>query len=154
MQRWKSHISIFLFFAALFGLRGPAVRPLHAHDAPALRVNYELAPPAPLPQSSCAPANPAGTHGITLCWTASVSTTVVGYNLYVGTTAGGPYTKVNATLITGTTSFFPTGSLGGVKEFFVARSFDGTAESVNSGEFSTTGIGNPPPPAALQGVAN
>ena len=42
-------------------------------------------------------------HSVTLNWTASTSSNVTGYNLYRGLTAGGPYTKVNAALITAVT---------------------------------------------------
>jgi len=119
-----------------------------------LPVNPSLAPPIPLPQGSCTSQAPAGTHGITVCWTASTSSTVTGYNVYTSTTAGGPYIKANVTPIAGTSYFFATTNLGGVKEFIVVRSFDGTAESANSNEFSLTAIGNPLPPTGAQGVAN
>ena len=39
---------------------------------------------------------------VDLSWTASVST-VSGYNIYRGNVSGGPYTRVNASLISGTT---------------------------------------------------
>jgi len=42
-------------------------------------------------------------HSVTLNWTASTSSNVTGYNLYRGLTSGGPYTKVNTSLIVGTT---------------------------------------------------
>lgn len=118
-----------------------------------LPVNLELAPPVPLPQGSCTSQAPAGTHGITVCWTASASSTVTGYNVYTATTAGGPYTKVNATPVAGTSFFFATANQGGVKEFIVVRSFDGTAESVNSTEISATAVGNPLPPTGVQAVS-
>ena len=42
----------------------------------------------------------AVTHNVTLTWSASVSA-VIGYNVYRGTTSGGPYsTKLNSSLIT------------------------------------------------------
>ena len=129
---------------------------LHAQriTAAVLPVNAALAPPTPLPQGSCVSQAPAGTHGITVCWIASVSTTVTGYNVYTGTTTGGPYTKQNAAPVTGTSFFYSTANSGGVKEFIVVRSFDGTAESANSAEVSLTAIGNPLPPTAVQAVAN
>lgn len=36
---------------------------------------------------------------VTLLWDASTSSDVVGYNMYRGVTQGGPYTKINSTLI-------------------------------------------------------
>jgi hypothetical protein len=125
---------------------------VHAIEFP---VNLALAPPTPTPQTSCASTitPPAGTHGIGLCWVASISPQVTGYNVYSSTTSGGPYTKINTSPVTGTTFFFPTASLGGVTEYFVVRSFDGTAESVNSTEtVGVTALGNPPPPTAPQAV--
>lgn len=120
----------------------------------ALPVNLALEPPTPLPQGSCVSQAPAGVHGITACWTASASTTVTGYNVYVSTTTGGPYTKINTTPVVSTSFFFSTANSGGVKDFIVIRSFDGTAESVNSTEISITAIGNPLPPTGVQAVAN
>jgi hypothetical protein len=35
-------------------------------------------------------------HKVSLSWTASTSTNVAGYNVYRGTTSGGPYTKLNS----------------------------------------------------------
>jgi hypothetical protein len=116
-------------------------------------INFALAPPAVAPQATCVSQAPAGTHGTTVCWTASASATVTGYNVYVATTAGGPYTKQNAAPIAGTSFFFSTANAGGVKDFIVVRSFDGTAESGNSNEISTTTIGNPLPPTAVQAVS-
>lgn len=42
-----------------------------------------------------------GSHAVSLSWTAS-SSTVAGYNVYRGTSATGPYTLLNASLIAGT----------------------------------------------------
>jgi fibronectin type 3 domain-containing protein len=36
-------------------------------------------------------------HSADLAWPASASTAVVGYNVYRGTTSGGPYAKLNST---------------------------------------------------------
>jgi hypothetical protein len=43
-----------------------------------------------------------GQHNAVLAWTASTST-VVGYNIYRASTTGGPYTRVNATLVSAVT---------------------------------------------------
>jgi fibronectin type 3 domain-containing protein len=39
-----------------------------------------------------------GTYVVKLSWTASISQNVAGYNVYRGTTPGGPYMKLNSTL--------------------------------------------------------
>jgi hypothetical protein len=156
----RTGILIFVFNLAFWIAPWRALIPTaHAGPRPqvattALPVNPSLAPPTPLPQGSCVSQAPAGVHGITACWTASASATVTGYNVYTSTTAGGPYAKINTTPVAGTSFFFSTANSGGVKDFIVIRSFDGTAESANSNEFSLTAIGNPLPPTAAQGVAN
>lgn len=122
-------------------------------DLEDLPINLALAPPTPIPQASCISQAPAGTHGITVCWTASVSSTVTGYFVLAGTVTGGPYTAINTTPATGTSFFYPTPNLGGVKQFIVIESYDGTARSVNSAEVSVTAIGNPLPPTAPAAVA-
>ena len=73
-------------------------------------------------------------HSVSLSWTASVSSNVSGYNLYRGTTAGGPFTKVNSTLIVAT-SYQDTTVQAGQAYYYVATAVDGSgAESVYSGE--------------------
>ncbi len=42
-------------------------------------------------------------HTVSLNWTASTSANVTGYNVYRGTQAGGPYTKITPSPIAGTT---------------------------------------------------
>jgi hypothetical protein len=153
-HRWFGTFTFALllaFWATPWRLLIPTV---HAqHMVAEFPMNPALAPPTPLPQGSCVSQAPAGTHGITVCWTASASTTVTGYNVYVGTATGGPYTKQNTAPVTGTTFFFSTGTNGGIKDFIVVRSFDGTAESANSSEISVTAVGNPFPPTGVQAVS-
>jgi fibronectin type 3 domain-containing protein len=53
-------------------------------------------------------ANPAqsnlvSAHAVTLNWNASISSGVIGYNVYRRNAAGGPYTKVNSSVVTVTT---------------------------------------------------
>jgi len=42
-------------------------------------------------------------NSVSLSWTASTSSNVAGYNVYRAATAAGPYTKVNSTVVAGTT---------------------------------------------------
>ncbi len=51
---------------------------------------------------------------VALAWTASTSSGVAGYNAYRSTTSGGPYTKLNSSLIVGTSYADPTVQSGGV----------------------------------------
>lgn len=84
---------------------------------------------------------------VPLTWTASVSTTVVGYNVYRGTVAGGPYTQVNASPVSGTT--YPDNSVApGTTYFYVVTAVDPhNLASDRSAEVSAT---TPPlPPTSL-----
>jgi hypothetical protein len=78
--------------------------------------------------------NPSGTaHTATASWTASTSV-VSGYNVYRGTTSGGPYTKLNGSLIVLLT-YADTTVQSGQTYFFVTTAVDGSGnESVFSNE--------------------
>jgi hypothetical protein len=78
-------------------------------------------------------ATAAATHSAITNWTASTSV-VAGYNVYRGSVSGGPYTKVNGSLIIGVT-FTDTSVLSGQTYFFVTTAVDGSGnESVFSNE--------------------
>lgn len=79
----------------------------------------------------------AGCHAVSLNWVASTSSSAVGYNIYRGTTTGGPYTKVNSSVVVGTT-YIDSTALAGQTYYYVARAVDGSGkESQNSGEAPT-----------------
>ncbi len=59
-------------------------------------------------------------HNVTLSWQASPSS-VVGYNAYVSTASGGPYTLVTASPVAGT-SYLQTGVSGGQTYYYVVTS--------------------------------
>ena len=59
-----------------------------------------------------------GPHSVALSWTASTSP-VVGYNVYRSTTSGGPYTKLNTTLIP-STSYNDQNVQSGMTYYYVA----------------------------------
>jgi hypothetical protein len=65
----------------------------------------------------CAP------HSVSLNWTASVSPSVKGYNVYRGTRAGGPYTKLTAAPVS-QTSFVDITVLAGQTYYYVATAVD------------------------------
>ncbi len=96
-------------------------------------VSNATVPPAPitLTGTGVAPVQ----HSVTLAWTASTST-VVGYNVYRGTTSGGPYVKINTSLIT-TLTYTDTTVQSGTTYYYVATSVDSVGdESLDSGEVS------------------
>ena len=68
-------------------------------------------------------------HWVSLSWTASSSSNVAGYNLYRGTDSTGPFTKVNLSLITGT-SVVDNTAAPGQTYYYVATAVDSSgAES-------------------------
>ncbi len=74
-------------------------------------------------------------HSVTLSWTASTST-VVGYNVYRGSTSGGPYTLVTGSPVAGT-SYTDSTVLAGQTYFYVVTAVDASGnESVYSNEVS------------------
>jgi Abnormal spindle-like microcephaly-assoc'd, ASPM-SPD-2-Hydin len=75
----------------------------------------------------------AVSHSVTLNWTPSTSS-YAGFNVYRGSLSGGPYTKVNSTLISAT-SFSDASVASGQTYYYVATEVDSTgAESVYSSE--------------------
>ncbi len=71
-------------------------------------------------------------HSVDVNWGASTST-VAGYNVYRGTVSGGPYSKINSTLITGLTYTDNTVSSGATYYYVVtAVTADGTESSFSS----------------------
>ena len=76
-------------------------------------------------------------HSAELNWVASTST-VGGYNAYRSNVAGGPYTKVNSTLITAT-QYADSTVLAGQTYFYIVTSVDSSSvESLFSNEVSAT----------------
>lgn len=73
-------------------------------------------------------------HSSATSWSASPSTTTVGYNLYRSTTSGGPYTKLNTALITGL-SYKDTTVVTKTTYYYVATAVDATGtESISSNQ--------------------
>ena len=71
-------------------------------------------------------------HSVDVNWTASTST-VAGYNVYRGTVSGGPYSKINSTLIAGLTYTDSTVSSGATYYYVVtAVAADGTESSFSN----------------------
>ena len=77
------------------------------------------------------------THMVTLTWTASTST-VSGYNVYRSTVSGGPYTKVNSSVVAATT-YNDSGVQASTTYYYVVTSVDAQGvESAFSNEVSVT----------------
>jgi fibronectin type 3 domain-containing protein len=65
-------------------------------------------------------------HSVALTWNPSTSTNVVGYNVYRGTTSGGPYAKLNSAPDTGT-SDTDTTVQSGQTYYYVVSAIDSNA---------------------------
>ena len=82
-------------------------------------------------------AGVVATHSATLTWIASTSV-VVGYNVYRGSTSGGPYTKLNSSLEASTT-FTDSSVLSGQTYYYVVTAVDSNnVESAYSNEATAT----------------
>jgi hypothetical protein len=78
------------------------------------------------------------TAQVALSWNASTSQGVVGYNAYRSTTSGGPYTKLNSSLIP-TTSYIDQTVQSGLTYFYVTTAVNSQGmESVYSNEAAAT----------------
>jgi len=83
---------------------------------------------------TCVTGSGSSSHSVSLSWMASTSWNVGGYNVYRGTTSGGPYTKLNSSLVT-TPSYTDTTVVSGQTYYYVATALDTTNnESVYSNE--------------------
>jgi hypothetical protein len=81
-------------------------------------------------------------HRATLNWVASTSSRVVGYNVYRGTTSGGPYTKVNSTPASGT-RFTDRYVQAGQTYYYVTTSVDASGNESGYSNESTVTIPSP-----------
>jgi len=61
----------------------------------------------------------AGIHAVSLSWNVSTSQ-VAGYNVYRGTVSGGPYTRLNSTLVTGSAIYTDMTVQAGTTYYYVA----------------------------------
>ena len=82
----------------------------------------------------------AGTHDVILSWAASTTPGVVGYDVYRGTTSGGPYpTELNSTPVNGTTYTDATVQAGQTYYYVVtAVASDDVTQSADSNQVSAT----------------
>jgi len=77
----------------------------------------------------------AASYSTSLSWTASTSS-VIGYNVYRGTTSGGPYTKLTAS-VDSNTSYADDSVLAGLTYYYVVTSVNSSgAESAYSNQVS------------------
>ena len=81
---------------------------------------------------------------VDLDWNDNGEPDLAGYNVYRSTTSGGPYSKINGTLLT-TSDYADTGLTNGTTYYYVVRAEDNAAnESGNSSEVNATPTDAPP----------
>ncbi|MEO8663740.1 MAG: hypothetical protein ABI693_35110 [Bryobacteraceae bacterium] len=91
---------------------------------------------ASLPGGVCVTGPGAVPHAVTLSWTASASSNISGYNVYRGTKSGGPYTKLNSTLVS-SISFMDATVAASQTYYYVTTAVDvNSQESTKSNEAS------------------
>ena len=76
-------------------------------------------------------------HIVTLSWEASTSPNIAGYNIFRGSTSGGPYTQINGAL-TSALTYADSNVLAGQTYYYVTTAIDGNNNSsVYSNEASS-----------------
>ena len=113
-------------------------------DGPAINDTWGLAA-VPQPATSLAVSGVPTASQVSLTWNASQTPpAVLGYNVYRGTTSGGPYTKVNAVIVAAT-GFTDITVASGTTYYYVVTAVGSTnVESPFSNEASATTPPQPP----------
>jgi fibronectin type 3 domain-containing protein len=84
--------------------------------------------------TSPAQSSAVGSHEVTLSWNPSISSGVQGYNVYRGTGSGGPYAKLNPSIIAAT-NYSDSAVQSGQTYYYVVTATDSSnLESVYSNE--------------------
>lgn len=119
--------------------------------AAALLIPLAGAAAGPGPSLFTPPAAPTGLAAtasdrqVALDWNDNSEPDLAGYNVYRAYASGGPYTKINSSLIT-TSAYTDTPLLNGRTYYFVVRAVNtGSEESGNSAEVSGMPNGETPP---------
>lgn len=94
------------------------------------------------PAASVFSATGANPHSATVSWVASTSTNVTGYNVYRGAGSGGPYTKMNSSLVSGT-SYKDTTVQTGETYYYVVTSLDSAGNESAYSSFAEGAVPSP-----------
>lgn len=84
----------------------------------------------------------ANKHSVTLAWTASTSSGITGYNMYSASVSGGPYAKINSSLITSTTYTDNTVQAGDTY-YYVTTAVDSSGVESSYSNQATAAIPSP-----------
>ena len=90
---------------------------------------------------------------VLLQWNRNIEPDVTGYNVYRGTTSGGPYEKINGALVMqpplGTKPTYADSSVPTGTYYYVVRAVNPAGESGNSNEAVAAALGPPSAPTGL-----
>ncbi len=110
---------------------------------------YSIEASATVPADSTPPAAPSGVSAtagntiVSLDWNNNTEPDVNGYNVYRSTVSGGPYTRLNGTLLT-SSDYNDTSVTNGITYYYVVTAVDTSLnESANSSQVSATPQFNP-----------
>ncbi|MDB5303684.1 MAG: hypothetical protein JWM97_1233, partial [Phycisphaerales bacterium] len=112
-----------------------------------LITNMKPAGATPVPTDAQATAAPAG--GISVQWSPISSATLVGYNVYRGSTASGTFTKLNSTPLT-SASYVDSAAPAGAISYYRITAVDGAGESLGA---NALGQAIPGAPAVVTATA-
>ena len=117
-------------------------------------LKYTAPPVTEAPAAPTGLTATAGDQGVSLDWADNTEPDLAGYNVYRSLTPGGPYTKVNGSLVT-TSDYSDTGLINGTTYYYVVKAVDTSDnESAASAEASATpsATGDTTPPAPPSGL--
>ena len=97
---------------------------------------------SPVVETLTGTGTPPPQHSVSLSWTASVSSGVIGYNIYRGVTSGGPYSKINSVL-DASTLYTDSTVADGQTYYYVTTAVNSSNEE--SGHSNQTQAVIPPP---------
>lgn len=146
IDRMRSHAASHSDSLRDYGFTGDPLRPVsagyfgHLVWAGIEGSSGDGAPPAP-PTGLTARA---GSGSVALDWTDNDEDDLAGYGVYRSTTAGGPYTRVNAEMLT-TSSYTDSGLTNGTTYHYVVRAID---DSSKVGESSSEASATPSAPVS------
>lgn len=104
---------------------------------------------APAAPGTLTAVSTAGPSQAALNWSAPASTNVGGYNIYRATAAGGPYMKINASLVPGTSYTDSTVSTGTRYWYRVRAIADGVSPELEGLDSNTASGRVPPTPTSV-----
>lgn len=128
------------YYYQVTAVNGVGIEGLASNEASALTGN--LPPPPPTGLSAT-----AASEQIALNWSNSPAQDLAGYNVFRSTTASGPFSRINTSLVL-TSDYSDTGLVNGTRYYYVVTAIDLAAQESNpsASVFATAGV--PPAPSS------